>query len=170
MTTGANPMAKTASEKQPVKKLSFEINGSNISMNWKFLAAIIVTLLGGSSGYAGWQLVSRAEADRMHTEISNDVNKKHIDIEKKVGKNTNAINGLTVAIESVQTVQHRDVAFREAERLVEQIKCRTYDSRCQTRKNQELERIRRLNMRRLGNTEDGTPKPLETCATLECNN
>lgn len=149
---------------------NFEFNGKHISIDWKLLVGIILALIGGGGSYAGFSLITDAEARAMLSETEKKMSEKHDALEKNVEENTEAIQGLTATIVSVQTVQHRDIAFREANRVVESIKCNINDTRCLERKNDERERIRQINMRRLGNVENGNPKPLETCFNRNCTN
>lgn len=156
------PAGYAADSGYPRRSKHFQSEPGGFYASNKVWGAIVTTVLGlitGGATYSGWQLVTKAHLDkRMATE-----QKAREDGDAKLATD---MVGLTVKVDSVQTVQHLDVAQRNARRVVrEQIECRRNDDGCERRKINELERIRRLNMERLQ-----AKKPKPPCADLACSN
>lgn len=138
----------------------------SIDLDKKVLSTIgaIVTVI---AGYGGWQFVTEAQ---MEEEIAKSEKKQRDHVEEvktevtaEVKKNTGAIEGLTASIGDVQQTQHRDIAIREARRVVnEQPRCGRGDDRCRRRRSNDRERIRRTNMKRL-------KAKMDPCPGLQCN-
>lgn len=150
------------------KSKSIRFDPTGFSMNWRngtILIGTVLSLLGAGGAYGGFRLVSEAQVDEKVAASKADV-KKEIEVVAKAEKEDRvAIVGLTVTIGAVQTIQHRDIAHREARRVVEeQIQCRRTDNGCQDRKDDTRERIRRANMKRLA-----AKPPQDPCTSLQCN-
>lgn len=131
----------------------------------KKVLTILATLVLGTGGYGGYNLVTEAQMKKEIAASEEKQSEKVEVVKDEVKKNTGAIEGLTATIGDVQEVQHMDIAVREARRVVdEQVKCRRGDDGCHDRKVRDLERVRRTNMKRLK-----AKPPLEPCASLACN-
>ena len=141
----------------------FELNGNHVTTNWKVIITFLVILVGGTGGYAGFRLVSYAEAEAMISEAKKESDHKYESISKNVNKNTKAIGKVLKVVTDVQERQHEDIASREARRLVQEIECKKWDRSCERKKDLARDRIRRINNNRLKAKK-------ELCATINCAN
>ena len=148
-----------------VTSKSFRVDSTGVSLNWRnstYFAAVMLSLLAGTGGYASVRLVTAEQVDEK-VEASEARQDRKIDVVKQsVKESQEAIVGLTATVGDVQLVQHSDIAHREARRVVdEQMQCRREDAICQDRRDSERERIRRLNVKRL-------QAKLDPCVSLLC--
>lgn len=129
----------------------------NIIKNWKLFAAVIVVLGGGSGTYAAFDFITCDEVDRKLTSVKESIeikeNERHTKLNKELA---NQFTKLNSNITDIQTVQHQDIAAREARRVTEKI----YPLR---KRLDEMDRIRRINLKRLFERKD-------PCSTVECSN
>lgn len=139
----------------------------SVDMDKKVVIAILTIVFGGG-GYSGWQLVTKAQLDEKAAEIKAEAKEERKTLSKNVQMVSAKVDTNTETIQAVQEVQHMDIAVREARRVVdENIKCRRGDNGCEDRKDREKERVRRLNMARLGAKKKEDRRP--PCADLACN-
>lgn len=132
----------------------------------KRVGSIIGVILSIISAYGGWQLVTKAQLDERTAEIKAVAKEERKVLARAVDSNTIAIVEVADTVKQVREVQNLDVAHREARRVVdESVRCRRGDDSCQGRRDDELERVRQLNMKRL---QADKPKP--PCADLACRN
>lgn len=131
--------------------------------SWRVVVGTLITLIGGMGTIAGFHFVTEDEVDAKVSEISTSItlseNIKHTKIDNILNIHENQIGAIGAKIQSVQTVQHMDIAVREARRVTAHIKNQHIRSN-------EQERVRRENMRRLANL----PKSLPPCSTVNCTN
>jgi len=147
------------------KTVDADKSGMRLTLSWKSWMAVAAFIVVGSSSYAGWRLVT---CDQLQDAISASEQKQSAPVSElraQVSKQGTQIDLLTNTIDEVQQTQHMDIANREARRVIsESIKCKITDQSCTDRRDSEIERIRRSNMRRLAS------KPqLEPCSNLLCN-
>lgn len=139
-------------------------SGMTVGMPWGAWALAATLLLGGGTAVAGWRLVT---CDQLDKAIATSEAKQAAPVKslsQKVDTQGRQIGALTATIGNVQKVQHQDIAFREARRVVDgAIRCGSRDLECQKQLIEERERIRQLNMRRLASNP-----PLDPCADLLC--
>jgi len=141
----------------------FELNGNHVTTNWKVVITFLMILIGGTGGYAGFRLVSYAEAEEMISKAKKESDTKYESLSKNVDNNTETIGKVLTVVQDVQERQHEDIASREARRLVEDIECKKWDRECEHKKDQARDRIRRINKNRLRDKK-------ELCATINCAN
>lgn len=141
----------------------FELNGNHVTTNWKVVITFLMVLIGGTGGYAGFRLVSYAEAEAMISKAEEKSNSKYDSLSKNVEGNTKAIGKVLDVVQDVQERQHEDIASREARRLVQEIECKKWDRGCERKKDEARDRIRRINKNRLKAKK-------ELCATINCAN
>lgn len=133
----------------------------SVNLDKKVAGIIVLFFLGGGS-YTGIQFVTESQLDAAISDSKTEHSQKIESVETEVKKNRTELTGLTATIGEVQETQHRDIAHREARRVVtENINCNRTDNGCQRRRASTLERIRRLNMRRLKTSEP-------VCFNLTC--
>lgn len=139
------------------KPKTIRVDGTGVSMNWRNIIIGLLTVLGGVGGYTGISFVTEGQLETAVAKEQKAREAADTEIRQDVVD-------LTVKVDSVQSVQHMDIAHREARRVVaESIQCRRNDDGCEERRAKEQERIRRLNMKRLQ-----AEKPRAPCSDLSC--
>lgn len=150
------------------KSKTIRVDSTGISTNWRNFIIAVTTVIATFTGYTGLRFVTCDEMDEAIGKAKAEQSRDLTSVKKEVEAQGKQLVGITVTVGQMQTVQHQDIAVREARRVVsESIKCRRGDQDCWQRFGSEMERIRRINMRRLA-----VPKerggPLEPCADLNC--
>lgn len=154
------PPAHSVKYEDEKGKRYFRIDLSGMSLSWRVILIIFGTIFGGGGTLAGVHFATSEEvdykiADSIKAVVTSE-NTRHKKLDKTVNKHTKQIGAITGKIDSIQTVQHMDIAVREARRVTAHIKA-------SERRQRELERIRRINMLRLANKG-------EVCSTIDCTN
>lgn len=136
-----------------------------LTLSWKAWAAVIGFIALGSGSYAGWRLVTCDQLQEAIIASEQKQSEPVSELRTQVSKQGMQIDLLSNTIDEVQQTQHMDIANREARRVIsESVKCRINDQSCTDRRDSEIERIRRLNMRRLASKPQVAP-----CSDLMCN-
>lgn len=147
---------------EKTKAIETDKTGLRITMGWKGWGTVVLILLTGGGGVAGFSLVTDSDLDQRIAASEKKQLDRVEDVKSEVGKNRKSIDLLTVTVKSVQEVQHVDVAHREARRVVEeQLDCNMNQKACRAKRTEKIERLRRINMKRL---KEGR----ETCDLLDC--
>lgn len=145
------------------KMIQSDGTGLRISMGWKGWGAVVAVLLTSGGSVAGFNIVTEGQLDQKISASERKQTDRVDEVKAEVGKNRASIETLTATVQSVQDVQHMDVAHREARRLVEDLMvCNANHKSCQRKRTEKIERLRRINMKRLKDKR-------ETCNRLDCN-
>lgn len=136
--------------------------GLQITMGWRGWVILLTTLLAGGGSVTGFGLVTGGQLDEAIVRSEKKQTDRVEEVKVEVGKNRKSIEVLTVTVKGVRDVQHADVAHREARRVVEeQMVCNSNKKTCLEKRTEKIERLRRINMKRLKNSR-------ETCDQLDC--
>jgi hypothetical protein len=136
--------------------------GMRITLGWKGWAILLTTLLAGGGSVTGLSFVTEGQLDEAIVKSEKKQTDRVEEVKTEVGKNRKSIESLVVTVQSVQEVQHVDVAHREARRVVEEeLACGSNQKVCREKRIEKIERLRRINMKRL---KEGR----STCDRLEC--
>jgi hypothetical protein len=142
---------------------SIQVHNGGVTMNWKMVLGVILTLLVGGGGYGTFQFVTQDQLDKAIADQTEKHEIRHVKIDEKFDKtqkaitiNSTVINKAVSTIEAVQRVQHRAVARGEARRLTEDIGDRR-------KREEKYDALLDLNMARL-------KRGVDPCANLNCSN
>lgn len=133
-----------------------------VRIPWKVLTLIAIVLAGGGFGSLGMQALFGASATAKDLEALDSKNAKEHGImsvsiedgQRMTIANTEAIKMVTVTVEKIEAAQVRDIARKEARRLVDDIKNRQVAE-------YEYDRLFEQNLRRLS-------RGMDPCGTLAC--
>jgi hypothetical protein len=149
---------------EPISEMPLELDagGFKVKVPWKLIVLILTVIVGGGGAATIATTLgvgSTASADLTAFETVQEA--AHIGIDKAlvvVGEKAAAqdakIETVTKVVQSVQTIQQRDVSRNEARRLTENITSRAVRER-------EYDRLYELNLNRLQRGSD-------PCGTVQC--
>ena len=146
-------------EEEEGKTRHVRADGTGASMSWNGwirLAAAILALLGGTGGYVGFQFVTSAELEASEQKQEARVVEVETKVTKEVSGIKSKIGTLSGKVDKVQKYQISQDARQEARRITEDIRNR--DNR-----EEQYDRLRELNEKRLKKGKD-------PCTTLDCTN